>query len=302
MAKKKKSSRKNKSAKKRRSTKKMNPPSSTDEQPPIPSRLFMEQAMGEMFGRGGRRGSDSAYEAQQLAYDAMEAAERGDVERALSRAKQAVELDPDCVDALMLLSQGASESRAELIENMTRVVESGERALGERFFKENAGDFWGILETRPYMRARAFLAQCLAEAGRRDEAVEHYEALLALNPDDNQGLRYCLMGLYLEAGRLDGAAALFEQFEDEGSAMFAWARVLERHMAGDESGATEALKEARQTNPHVEPLLTGTKRMPRDLPGYYGFGDENEAVICVDAIGPAWKRAGVAMAWLKKQT
>jgi len=257
--------------------------------------------MGQMFGMGGRRGSDPAYEAQQLAYDAMEAAETGDVERAIARAKQAVDLDPDCVDALMLLSQAASESKAELIDNMRRTVKAGERALGKRFFEENAGHFWGILETRPYMRARAFLAQCLAEAGRRDDAVEHYEAMLELNPGDNQGLRYCLMGLYLEADRLDGAAALFDQFEDECSAMFAWARVLERFMADDEAGAAAALAEARQTNPHVEPLLTGKKRMPREMPGYYGFGDENEAVVCVDAIGAAWKRSSGALAWLKQQ-
>lgn len=257
--------------------------------------------MGRMFGMGGNRGSDPAYEAQQLAYDAMEAAESGDAERALARAKQALDIDSDCVDAQMLLSQAASESQAELIDNMRRTVEAGERALGKEFFEENAGDFWGILETRSYMRARSFLAQCLAEAGRRDEAIEHYEALLELNPDDNQGVRYCLMGLYLEANRLDGAATLFDQYEDEGTAMFAWARVLERFMADDKAAAAAALEEARRANPHVERLLTGKKRMPREMPGYYGIGDENEAVVCVDAIGAAWKRVAGALAWLKRR-
>lgn len=257
--------------------------------------------MGQMFGMGGNCGSDPAHAARQLTYDAMEAAESGDVERALARARQALDIDPDCVDALMLLSQAASESQAELIDNMRRTVAAGERALGQEFFEEHAGNFWGILETRPYMRARSLLAQCLAEAGRRDEAVEHYEALLELNPNDNQGLRYFLMGLYLEANRLDGAAALFDQFEDEGSAMFAWARVLARFMADDEAGAAAAFEESRQANPHVEPLLTGKKRMPGEMPEYYGIGDENEAVVCVDAIGAAWKRAGGALAWLKRR-
>lgn len=231
----------------------------------------------------------------------MEAAESGDVERAIAGAQQALDLDPDCVDALMLLSQAASESQAELIDNMRRTVEAGERALGEEFFEENAGYFWGILETRPYMRARSHLAECLAEAGRRDEAIDQYEALLRLNPNDNQGLRYCLMGLHLQAGRLDGAAALFEQFEDEPSALFTWARVLERFTADDQTGAKAAREEARQANPHVEPLLTGKKRMPRDMPEFYGIGDENEAVVCVQAIGAAWKRADGALAWLQKQ-
>jgi len=262
----------------------------------------MEQAMGQIFGMGELSGSDPAYQAQQLAYEAMQAAESGDGQRAISCAKQALNLDPGCIDALMLLSQAASESQAELIDNMKRTVDVGERTLGKQFFKENAGHFWGILETRPYMRARAFLAECLAEEGRRQEAIAHYEALLELNPGDNQGLRYGLMGLYLEAGRLDGAAALFSQFEDEGSSMFKWARVLERFMADDEAGATAALAEARQANPHVEPLLTGKKRMPRNMPDYYSIGDENEAIVCVDAIGAAWEHAEGALAWLKKKT
>jgi len=258
--------------------------------------------MGQMLGLGERRGSDRAYEAQQRAYEAMEAAERGDAPRAIQLAKQALDLDVDCVDALMLLSQAASASQAELIDNMRRTVEAGERALGKEFFVHNAGYFWGILETRPYMRARAFLAQCLVEAGRRDDAIAHYKAMLALNPNDNQGLRYALMGLYLEAGRRDGVAALFEQFEGECSAIFSWARVLERHLAGDGSGAAAALKEARQANRHVEPLLVGRKPMPRELPDVYGCGDENEAFICVDAIGAAWKQSNAALAWLIEQT
>jgi len=178
---------------------------------------------------------------------------------------------------------------------------AGERSLGEDFFEENAGHFWGILETRPYMRARALLAESLAEAGQRDEAITHYEAMLALNPNDNQGLRYVLLGLSLETGRVDAARAIFEQYEGEGSAMFDWARVLERYLEDDEAGAAAALAEARGTNPHVEPLLTGRKRMPRQLPAYHGLGDENEAIVCVHEIGEAWKRAPGATAWLKRK-
>lgn len=290
-------------AKKRQSGRDESPPPPPERQPAMPPRSAVEQAMGKMFGSGPAGGpDDKTYEAQELAYDAMEAADAGDVERAVSRARQAVELDPDCVDALMLLTRATSGSQKELIDSMRLTVEAGERALGKQMFEQSAGHFWVILETRPYMRARAFLAQCLAEAGQRDEALEHYEALLKLNPGDNQGLRYCLLGLYLEAGRLDGVAALFEQFEDEGSAMFEWAHVIERFAAEDMAGAAAALEQARETNPHVEPLLTGRKRMPRELPDYYGFGDENEAVVCVDAIGAAWKRSKGALAWLKKQS
>lgn len=40
------------------------------------------------------------------------------------------------------------------------------------------------------MRARAALAEFLLARGDFDAAIEHFRALLTLNPGDNQGLRY----------------------------------------------------------------------------------------------------------------
>ena len=79
---------------------------------------------------------------------------------------------------------------------------AGERAVGRRVFVEDAGDFWLIFETRPYMRARAALAATLWRLGRREEAVEHQRELLRLNPRDNQGLRYRRRGDDLTDRRL----------------------------------------------------------------------------------------------------
>ena len=224
----------------------------SDDLPEMPPRTMMERAMRGMFG--GPAPSDPVAQAQELAYDAMEAAERGDVERAVELAQQACDLHPHCVDALLLLSQAGSENRRELIENLRRTVEVAAEGLGDDF-EEMPGRFWGFHETRPYMRARAMLAQMLAEAGKHDEAIEHYEEMLNLNPGDNQGLRYELMGLYLLKGNLDGVRWLFEQYEDEGSAVFAWGRVLERYLDDDEPGALAALERARKGNEHVEAYL-----------------------------------------------
>jgi hypothetical protein len=67
-------------------------------------------------------------------------------------------------------------------------------ALGPRGFKEYAGHFWGFLETRPYMRARAGLAGTLLKLGDVDGALAHYRDMLKLNPNDDQGIRYVLAG------------------------------------------------------------------------------------------------------------
>ncbi len=62
--------------------------------------------------------------------------------------------------------------------------------MGLRVFVQDAGDFWLMVETRPYTRARAALAAVVWRLGRREEALEHQRELLRLNPRDNQGLRY----------------------------------------------------------------------------------------------------------------
>jgi len=245
---------------------------------------------------GGAR--TASEEAQELAYDAMEA---DDINTAVELAMRAVELDRRCVDALVILAHGGSESRDELIENLEKTVRIGEQALGEEFFEENRGHFWGLMETRPYMRARQELADLLHDAGRTDEAIAHYEAMLELNPNDNQGIREVLLAAYLTRGDLDGARRLFDQYEEDCSAAFQWSRVLERHLTGDEAKAVTLLAEARKDNAFVEPYLTGAKRTPRSLPEYYSPGEESEAQHVAVGLRPAWKKHRASVAWLKAQ-
>jgi len=220
---------------------------------------------------------------------------------AMAYALRAVRLEPACLDARVLLAIAAGGPASEFIEELEKILAVGEADLGPDFFKQNRGHFWGLTETRPYMRARHHLALELYNAGRIAEAIHHFEEMLQLNPSDNQGLRYSLLGHYLEAGDLDGARRLFKTYGDEPFAMFLWSRVLERYLSGDLIGAVEALHHARKQNPHVEPFLVGKARLPKTRPDYYGIGDMAEAITCMEAIGPAWKKHREAIQWLKKE-
>jgi tetratricopeptide (TPR) repeat protein len=131
-------------------------------------------------------GADEAlFEAQELMYEAFEA--RGP--RCVALALQALVISPNCADAYVLLADETASSNEEARALLEEGVAAGERALGPQPFEEDVGYFWGILETRPYMRARAALAETLWALDRREEAVEHHRELLRLNPNDNQGLR-----------------------------------------------------------------------------------------------------------------
>ena len=194
------------------------------------------------------------------------------------------------------------ETCREQIALLEQAVAAAERTLGgPSFFAENQGQFWGVLETRPYMRARAALADLLRDQGRLAEAIGHYEALLTLNPNDNQGLRDVLLGCYFQADNLAGVRRLLEQYEEDSRSIFGYSRVLKRFLANDLAGAAQARQEARERNRHVEAYLTGKKKLPRVLPAYYSFGDENEAIACAIYLVEAWKRQPQAVSWLKGQ-
>jgi len=116
-------------------------------------------------------------------------------------------------------------------------------------FAQDAGEFWLIFETRPYMRARAALATVLWRLGRREEAVAHQCELLRLNPRDNQGLRmrYRQADWLLALGLYDELDRLFADHASDGHAPgFVYTKALAafaRH--GDERLARELLAEAR---------------------------------------------------------
>ena len=184
---------------------------------------------------------------------------------------------------------------------MQIAVAAGERSLGKKFFKENTGYFWGLIETRPYMRARLQLAELLRGAGREEEAIGHYEGLLELNPNDNQGVRDILLGCYLAAGDLAGVHRLSRRYKNDISAVFAWARVLERFLANDLPGARHQLNEARERNRFAGLYLTGQRKMPKSMPGSYALGSEEEAIICSDLLAEAWARHKEALLWLMRQ-
>lgn len=106
--------------------------------------------------------------AQDLIYEAFETESS---RKRVQLAKKALKVSPDCADAYVLLAEEDAGSLEEARELCQKGVEAGERALGRETFEEEAGHFWGILETRPYMRARQGLAVCLWELGQREEAI-----------------------------------------------------------------------------------------------------------------------------------
>jgi tetratricopeptide (TPR) repeat protein len=233
-------------------------------------------------------------EAQDLIYQALETSGK----RRLDLARRALSTSPDAADAYVLLAEAATDPQ-EARRLLEQGVKAGERALGAAAFQEDVGHFWGIVETRPYMRARHGLAEVLWHLGEREAAIAHLQDMLRLNPGDNQGLRYLLAGWLLAVGDDAALERLLAAYPDEASAHWAYTRALaafRRH--GADPQADRALRQALQANPHVPLYLLGAKPFPAQLPGSYGIGDENEAVVYLAEAAEGWLETPGAPEWV----
>ncbi len=258
---------------------------------------FLEQLTGKQIPEMPPE-DDPLSQAQDLVYQAYEASSR---KQAVKLARQALEISPDYTDAYVLLAEADAKTEEEARAYYRKGVEAGERALGPELFEEGAGHFWGILETRPYMRARQGLAQTLWLMGEEEAAIEHFRAMLRLNPGDNQGIRYLLADCLLATDRVDELQGLLEQYEDDASASWAYNRALLLfRQEGESDEASAALDQALEYNPHVPDYLLGKKKLPKEMPAYLGFGDKNEAIDYASTGIAHWRHTYGALRWLRK--
>ena len=234
--------------------------------------------------------------AQDLMYDAWESP---NPRRRVKLARQALKLSSDCADAYVLLAEETARSAEEAAELYSKGVAAGERALGKDTFETEAGHFWGIIETRPYMRARLGLAQALWEMGRHREAIGHLWEMLRLNPGDNQGVRYLLLSWLLEISDDAEVNRLLNHYPDEITGQWAYGRALHAFRTEGDTPRTRKLRaQAKKSNPYAPDYLLGRKRLPRESPETIGIGDEREAIAIAEEQEAAWRRTAGALDWL----
>ncbi len=236
--------------------------------------------------------------AQEMCWDAWELASR---KQRTELAKRALELSPDCADAYVIL---ANEERAlkRAVKLYAKGVEAGEQALGPGVFKHEVGHFWGISDTRPYMRARFGLARSLWRMRRHDDAIAHCSEMLRLNPNDNQGVRYMLARYLLEVGRDSDAVDILNFYDGDGTAdwNYTWVLITFRE-EGDSKSARDLLWTAIRLNYHVPGFLVGKKTVPAALPDEFSIGYKSEALCYAVENATVWRKTPGALAWLGRQ-
>jgi tetratricopeptide (TPR) repeat protein len=257
--------------------------------------------MQDIMASGGRpphSTNRSALErAQDMMYRAWEARSKS---QAVKLARKALEISPDCADAYVLLAQATARTAQETKALYEKGVEAGKRAIGAEF-DDLVGEFWGFLETRPYMRAREGLAYTLWELGEKQQAIEHYRDMLRLNPNDNQGIRDVLLDCLLELEQWDDAEKLLKKYKDDWSARWFYTQAFcTLRREGASKKADKQLQKAMDQNQFVPPYLLGKKKLPKQLPAFISPGREDEAVHYAVSAVSIWGKSPTALQWLQK--
>jgi tetratricopeptide (TPR) repeat protein len=282
------------SKKPRRKNSKLQAPKRSSSAIALPDRRAMESFM---LAIGGRQAKDAVAAAQDVMYDAWDQSSK---RARVDLAYKALAISPLCADAYVLLAEEEAKSAEEALEYFRKGVEAGKQALGPAGFKEYGGHFWGFLETRPYMRARAGLAATLKALGEVDAAIGHYRDMLRLNPNDNQGIRYVLAGCLMKRGDTEALEELFKKYDEDGSALWLYSRALVAFRKNDarDKKAEELARRACSANSHVPAALAGTKKVNPSTNGYITMGGEDEAAHYVEEWGFDWLTTPGAIDWL----
>jgi tetratricopeptide (TPR) repeat protein len=222
--------------------------------------------------------------------------------RQIHMARQALQVDPDCADAYILLAERTPLPNRQL-EYFTQALQAAERTLRPEIFEKEAGQFWQVVETRPYVRAKFRLAECLIKMSRLQEAAEHLRELLRLNPDDILGGRFWFWPCLLRLGRDAEVEKLLKQSKkDKGSCTWDYTRaLLTFRQKGDVPLAKRHLNQAIKNNSICAEYLMNGKGFPKPTSDGRDLFYDDEGYFCADVLAAAWHETAGAAEWLDER-
>lgn len=151
-------------------------------------------------------------------YDAMECLAMGDTGQASKLLRKALAFDPDNIQTFLGLAEvyHAKNDR----KNAYGWIEKAFKKVKKQFSVWPKKLPWSDIDNRAYLRVIAHWADFLYDSGKKKEAMMLYGQILKMNPNDNQGIRYLLAGIY--AG-LDGIDV--NRMFDDGNRKQDWSKL-----------------------------------------------------------------------------
>lgn len=187
--------------------------------------------------------------------------------------KNAIRLCPENKHGFFLQFFYMADTSTKLMKLDNAIKKEEDFLLKEKFF-DDKGSFWGIIETRYYMRLLMEKSKVLVSLNKYNESIKVCKYMLELNEDDNNGIRYELGGLYLFKGLLNEYNKLKEQY-DEIALYFNFLDLLYYFKSNDLNKLNNQIKVVNEQNRYILNLVKNNK-IVMDFP-HHGFGSKEEA-------------------------
>jgi tetratricopeptide (TPR) repeat protein len=149
---------------------------------------------------------------------------------------------------------------------------------------------WGFEENRPFLRLYHSFGLQLMEKGKTEEALNVFENMLVLNPNDNQGVRALLVGCHFALKQPYEVLSVCRQFPDDAMEHLLYGRALALFQGGEVKETEEALDFAIKSFPLIaKELLKAKHRKPKGTAErYVTLGSSGQAFLYWQEHGQYW--------------
>ncbi|SDP61221.1 tetratricopeptide repeat protein [Desulforhopalus singaporensis] len=245
--------------------------------------------------------SRSSFEEFEVVLELMDA---GKLEQSEKKLKHFIKKHPYHIDAWHHLSLIYAWQGFELEAYLAarEAVRIGVEALPTTFKWKSSKIEWGHLENRPFLRACHHLGLILHERKETEKAIEIFEKILSVCPNDNIGIRLYLPLLWFESNDIDSIISHCKKHNDTYMPEIAYNLPLALMMKGDFEAAESLIKEAIDNLPLVAKELL-KKRHTKPKSNAFGgitLGGTDQAYEYWKNYGLFWKGKKEYLEFIKK--
>jgi tetratricopeptide (TPR) repeat protein len=160
---------------------------------------------------------------------------------------------------------------------------------------------WGFVENRPFLRLYHSFGLQLMKRAETEKALEVFENILALNPNDNQGARGLAVECYFALKRPEEVLSFCRQYPGEMMEHLIYGRALAMFQLCKVKEAAKALDVAITNYPLIATELLMTKhRKPKGIKeGYVTLGGPDQAFLYWKEHGKYWAETPGAIEFLR---
>lgn len=223
---------------------------------------------------------------EEKAYDLFdEARECEEPAKAKRLLRKALKLKPDFLDAKIALATFIPDTM-KYIKELYRLEKEEKKRLEQAgyFDEDHISRFYGITETRPYIRLLNTIATNYYNMGCMKKAIEIFEHIIELNENDNLGCRYNLMALYALLEEPEKMKQILSRYNEKTVPVYLFQTVL-YYKLGEFNQAKRHLRSLYHLVPAIKKLINdeiNEEDLITDAPeGYYAPFTLEEVMIYI---------------------